>query len=138
MRLRAITVIAAMLPFVGYGILDTFAADANADAIPPLLRAIKLIKLDPALGTAIIRNDDGQYLTLRGGDMLAEKSIRVVRLYADRIELQAVAPIDGVKHRYWLAVGATSVQRITDRPAEASYSQSIETHVVPISGRPAK
>jgi len=94
------------------------SAGAGTPAIPSSLRGLRLVQLDASLGVAIVRTDDRQYLTLRQGDATADKTCRVARFYADRIEWSCVESASGTPLRFWLAKGAESVERVHRQPPQ--------------------
>jgi hypothetical protein len=103
---------ALFLALAGLGMALSHADDAN----PESLRGLELVRLDATLGVAIVRGPDGEFFSLRQGDATADRAFRLTRLYSDRVELQAVTPVNGTRHRYWLAKGASSAELVTGQP----------------------
>jgi hypothetical protein len=116
-------------------------AVAQAQPIPLSLQESTLIRIDTNLGVALIRGPDGQYQTLRPGDITLDKAYRLVRLFRDRVELQPVSSARGAAARFWLvAEPATGAERslptqavLNNRPdeGEAALRQRVETIVTP-------
>jgi hypothetical protein len=44
------------------------------------------VHIDPSLGNAVVRADDGTLTTLHAGDALPGSALHVTRIYGDRIE----------------------------------------------------
>ena len=85
-----------------------------------------LVRIDPLLHVAIVRAPDGSMRALRAGDRAAGNAFHVVRLYADRVEVESGTGSQGPQ-RFWLSPG-TPPQPVTRKmPAPERPSVPIQS-----------
>jgi len=81
---------------------------------------VSLVRIDASLGVALVRTPEGAIHRLGPGATIPGGSLRVARLYGDRIEVEPAASRSPRRERYWLSVGDADARAVSTRGPEGA------------------